>query len=226
MTEAQSASARRARGAARVALVATAYFAAAAVAAHIVAGARYDLVRNAISDYAVGPYGGIYGSAFLASFVGSVALAAALWEGVPRQALSRAGAVMLVIAGVSYVVNFFFPTDLLAPGQPPQTIVGLIHLAAALVGWCIFVVSAFMITLRLKADARWDRLRGALLILAWLALFILLALVAVTVAKWPIGGLVEKSFIVDRNLWVLIVALDLLRSNAASPARKLNTQAG
>ena len=36
-------------------------------------------MRDYISDYAVGPYGWIYGSAFPVSFVGSVALATAPW---------------------------------------------------------------------------------------------------------------------------------------------------
>ena len=45
-----------ARIAAIVALVAIGYFVVAAVATHLV-NTQYDLVRDYISDYAVGPYG-------------------------------------------------------------------------------------------------------------------------------------------------------------------------
>jgi hypothetical protein len=138
--------------AAIVAIVATIYFAVAAIATHIVS-TQYDLVRDYISDYAIGPWGWIYGSAFLASFVGCIALAMALGQTVPRAALSRTGLVMLVIVGITYAVDFYFPTDILAPGQPPQTAVGGVHLADAFLGWVLFVVAAFLVSSRLKHDA-------------------------------------------------------------------------
>jgi hypothetical protein len=37
-----------------------------------------------------------------------------------------------------YAVDFAFPTDIMAPGQPPQTTVGMIHLADAFLGWLLF----------------------------------------------------------------------------------------
>jgi len=208
------------RQAAVVAIAATIYFAVAAVATHIVS-TQYDLVRDYISDYAVGPWGWIYGSAFLASFVGTVALAVALWQTVPRPALSRSGVIMLAIVGITFAVDFYFPTDILVPGQPPQTTVGTIHLADAFLGWLLFVIAAPLISSRLKHDAWFGRWHGALLALSWLAVVLLVALVAVVVAKAPIGGLVEKTFILDRNVWALILAIVALRAPAAersSPA--------
>jgi hypothetical protein len=50
--------------------------------------------------------------------------------------------------------------------------------------------------------------------LAWAALVILAALVAVVIVKKPVGGLVEKAFILDRNLWALILAVLALRAPA------------
>src|SRR6185437_8307615 len=135
-----------------VALAAIGYFLIASVATHIVS-TQYDLVRDYISDYAVGPYGWIYGSAFFASCVGCIALSIALWMTVPHAALSRSGVVMLAIVGISYAIDFYFPTDILQPGQPPQTRIGAIHLADAFLGWVIYVIAAFLISSRLRRDA-------------------------------------------------------------------------
>lgn len=204
--------------AAWTAIAATAYFAVAAIAAHLVS-TQYDFVRDYISDYAVGPYGWIYGTGFVASFVACAALAVALWQAVPDAARSRAGLVLLVIVGVTLLIDLFFPTDILAPGQPPQTTIGKIHFAAALLGWILFVVSAFMVSGKLKHAAYWQSLRGSLLALAWLTLIVLLVLVGVVVTKRPIGGLVEKTFILVRNIWALVLAIAVLRrSRDVAPA--------
>jgi hypothetical protein len=103
-------------------------------------------------------------------------------------------------------VDFLFPTDILGPGQPPQTAVGLVHLLAALLGWVLFVVSAFLISGKLKGNRYWGPWRGVLLVFSWLALVALCALVVVVVTRRPIGGLVEKAFILVRNVWALIAA--------------------
>jgi len=198
-----------ARIASAVAILATAYFIVAAIATHFVS-LQYNIIRDYISDYAVGPNGWIYGSAFLASCIGSIALASALWAALPPPSRSRTGIVLLAIVGITYAVDLVFPTDILAPGQPPQTTTGLIHLAGAMLGWVLFVVAAFLITHRLKRSDRFGQLHRPLLLLTWLTLVILVALVAVVGARLPVGGLVEKGFILVRNVWVLVLALATL----------------
>jgi hypothetical membrane protein len=203
-----------------VAIAATVYFLAAAVATHIVSP-QYDLIRDYISDYVIGPYGWIYSSAFLASGIGAFALAAALWRTVPSAAASRVGFVLLVIVGLTYLLDFWFPTDILAPGEPPQTQVGQIHLAAAFFGWAAFVVAAFLITTPLKHAQAFAGVHAILLLLSWLTLALLVLLVVTVVAKLPVGGLVEKLFILVRNIWALILAVTVLRASSsrlASPS--------
>lgn len=199
-------SSRLARAAAVVAVAATLYFLAAALAAHLV-DTPYDWVRDYISDYAVGPRGWIYGSAYWASFVGCVALAIALWRGVPAVALSRGGVVLLIVVGLASLVDFYFPTDILPPGAPPTTGAGKIHFLAAAAGWVAFVVAAPMISLRLGRDPQWSPWRRPLMFLARLSTPLLAALVVVVATKAPIGGLAEKAFILDRDLWALLAAL-------------------
>ena len=77
-----------------VSILATAYFLVAAVGAHFV-DTQYNFFSDYISDYAVGPLGWIYGSAFLASCLGCLSLATSLALVVPSEALSRTGAVLL-----------------------------------------------------------------------------------------------------------------------------------
>jgi Protein of unknown function (DUF998) len=140
--------------AAVVSIVATAYFLTAAVGAHVVM-TQYNFFADYISDYAVGPWGWIYGSAFLASAIGSIALAASLVLLLPSQALSRIGVVLLVLVGVTYAVDFAFPTDILPPGAPPTTAVGIVHLLDALLGWVLFTGGSVLISSSLRHAAYW-----------------------------------------------------------------------
>jgi hypothetical protein len=188
--------------AAMASIFATAYFLTAAVAAHLVM-TQYNVFRDYISDYAVGPWGWIYGSAFLASAIGSLALAASIVLLIPSRGLSKTGAILLVFVGLTYVIDYAFPTDILPPGAPPTTGVGAIHLLDALVGWVLFVVGSVLISSRLKRIDYWKVLQPLLTILAWLSALLLVVLVGVVISKVPYGGLAEKLFILDRNLWAL-----------------------
>ena len=60
-----------------ISILATIYFLAAAIAAHVVS-TQYNFFSDYISDYAIGSWGWIYGSAFLASCIGCFALAISL----------------------------------------------------------------------------------------------------------------------------------------------------
>lgn len=193
------------RKAALISILATGYFAVAAVTAHVLR-TDYDFFRNYISDYAIGPWGWIYGSAFWASCIGCFALAISLLLMVPLTALSRIGIGLLMIVGLTYAIDFFFQTDILPPGAPPKTLTGAVHFFSALLGWVLFIISAFLLTSSLERETYWKPWHPLLLSLAWLSLLLLMVLAAVVGAKIPFAGLAEKAFILDRNIWVLVVA--------------------
>jgi hypothetical protein len=44
---------------------------------------------------------------------------------------------------------------------------------------------------------------------------LLFVLVAVVISKAPFGGLAEKAFILDRNVWALLLALLIFNSQKA-----------
>ena len=209
------------RGAALVSILATVYFFAAAMAAHLV-NIQYNFLRDYISDYAIGPWGWIYGSAFWASCIGCIALAAALTQSIPPIASSRTGVGLLVIVGITYAIDFVFPTDILPPGARPTTVVGAIHLLDALFGWVLFAIGALLISSGLKSVPYWKPWRAPLMNLAWLSVLLLIVLVMVVVSKAPFGGLAEKAFILDRNVWALILAVLVFNSPARDgPGRNL-----
>ena len=193
------------RRAAQVSIAATFYFLIAAATAQLVV-TRYNFFSDYISDYAVGPMGWIYGSAFWASTIGCVSLAVALVQLVPPAALSRAGVVLMLLMGLTFLIDFFFPTDILAPGQLPVTLAGSIHLIDATVGWILFPVSAILLTSHFKRDPYWRTGYVPLITLGGSAIFTLGLLLIVARVKVPIAGLVEKCFILDRNVWSLWVA--------------------
>jgi len=203
--------------AAAASILATAYFVTAAVVAHVVMR-QYNFFSDYISDYAVGPWGWIYGSAFLASAIGCFALAAALVLLIPSQALSRIGVVLLMLVGASFVIDFAFPTDILPPGASPKTGAGVVHLLDALLGWVLFAVGSVLISSRLRRDPYWKPWQPLLTALAWLSALLLAALVGVVISKAPFGGLAEKLFILDRNVWALAMGvLAFMAPDCAGP---------
>ena len=202
------------RQAAMVSILATIYFLAAAITTQVLI-THYNVISDYISDYAIGPWGWIYASAFWASCIGSIALAISLAYLIPSNALSKVGVILLVIVGITYAIDSLFPTDILPPGAPPTTVVGTVHFVDALFGWVLFTISAILLSSRLKRDVYWRRWRTILFSLAWLSALLLVVLVAVIVSKKPFGGVAEKAFILDRNVWALAFGLLVFNSPGA-----------
>ena len=199
------------RAAALVSIVATLYFLGAAVAAHVVAP-QYDLFRDYLGDYAIGPRGWIYGSAFWASFIATLALVVALSRLAPRTALSRVGLALMIVVAVTFPIEYFCPTDILLPGAAPTTTSGAIHVIAAMIEWTLFPLGALLLTLPLRRDPYWARGYQALLSLSLLSILLLAALWVVIAVKAPFAGLADKLFFFSRNLWAFSAGVTALRA--------------
>jgi hypothetical protein len=71
----------------------------------------------------------------------------------------------------------------------------------------LFTISAILFSSRLKREAYWKPWHTVLFSLAWLWALLLFVLIAVVVSKVPSGGVAEKAFILDRNIWALVLTL-------------------
>src|SRR5579864_6545817 len=96
---------------ATVTITCFAYLACALLLMHVLRP-DYAVPTHMISDYAVGRYGWIMVSAFLAMSVGTFTLMLGLAFGGPATALGRIGAGLLGVASIGLVVSALFPTDL------------------------------------------------------------------------------------------------------------------
>ena len=176
---------------------------------------HYSLVRQAESDLAVGPYGYVMTINFVVRGCLSLALVAGLMRGVTARARSTVGVALIGIWAIGAFLLALFPTDV----NSRLTVHGGIHLLVALVAFCAVAVGELLVSLRIGIDARWTSLRPYLLICSIATLVALLAqLVGVRASEaFGIGGLVERIFLGLALLWMLLVAINLVRLGGAKP---------
>lgn len=170
---------------------------------------HYSPVRQAESDLAVGPYGYVMTINFVVRGALSLALVAGLARGVTAQARSMVGIALIGAWAVGAFLLALFPTDVSAR----LTIHGGIHLLVALVAFCAIALGELLVSLRIGADARWARIRPYLLACSIATLVALLAELVGARASTSlgIGGLIERIFLGLALLWMLLVAINLVR---------------
>jgi hypothetical membrane protein len=175
---------------------------------------HYNVISEAESNLAVGPYGWIMNLNFLARGVVTVCAVAALARFGPRTRLQRTGLALMLLAGVCSAALAFLPTDIADPGSPglaPATSLGAAHLAVAVLGFVTALIAFVLLTLWLRGS---HRLRAAYPVaailtgvalsgLAWLA-------VAITVAPGVIG-LAERVCLAGVLGWVIAVCAVIRR---------------
>jgi hypothetical protein len=166
-------------------------------------------LRDGLSHYAVGPWGGMQTAAFIALDIGSLAIAGALWLASNGNLWARSAAVMLGIASVNLVGLAVFP---MGEGGP-RTPIGDLHLTIGTfaVGWQCAAVGALLLGLRAwRHEEQTIRLGIVLLVVT------LLGAASVQVAMWrpdfeiPVG-LAMRLTIVPLLLWWTLVALAIRR---------------
>src|ERR1700704_4618805 len=108
---------------ATAAIVCFAYSALALLVLHLLRP-DYAPATNFISNYAVGRYGWIKTTWFLAMSCGLLTLAMGLYRNDLRSVVARLGLLLLVVASIGLVVSAIYPTDV--PGAP-STRSGDIH---------------------------------------------------------------------------------------------------
>lgn len=152
----------------------------------------YSPVRNAVSEYSVGPYARWYG--LQASCAGVAAICLAIALGHPRRVV-----VLLGVLAAARIAIGWFPTDTFESGRPTSR--GGIHLLLAAVA---FTTAAWSAT-ALPASEHGAPWLGRIMI----ALVVAIALSLRTSAR-PWFGLVERAYYVAMLTWLALVAARLV----------------
>jgi len=190
---------------AALALAATLVCAAALVVVHLLP-TGYRPLRDAVSDYGVGPYRAWYRVQASALGIAGLLVAAALWSGVtPVPAKS---AVLLVVFGLARLAIPWYPTDL---AGEERTRTGRIHVALAAAAFLTAAVAAPALHAAVKHEAGWADVSRALGVLGWTVAGASLA-TAIAVRSpslRPRFGLIERLLYASILAWFLLVEAHL-----------------
>lgn len=164
----------------------------------------YSVLRNAVSDYGVGPTAGLFRIAVIANGLGILALTGALADAF-GDGLPTADYVFLLLIPVTRLAMAFVPTDLESAGT---TVTGRVHMVLAIASFTFVYLAIADLTSPLGHFAS-DALRVFLLVLRWLAALGLVAVVVTLLVKALRGvfGLAERLYLLSSNLWFFSVAL-------------------
>jgi hypothetical protein len=99
--------------------------------------------RHMISEYAVGPFGWLMTSAFVAAALACFSLFLGLLRDGPESRIARVAEVLLAVAVVGLLASAIFPMDV----HPPHTRSGSIHEASFLVNVSCILLAALLLAL-------------------------------------------------------------------------------
>lgn len=189
---------------ARAAIACFTYSAVVLILLHVLRP-DYTPVNHMISDYAVGSYGWVMVSFFVAMSAGLLMLAAGLMRNGPRSPGARLALVLLAIASIGLLVSAAFPTDI---EGAPSTRAGDIHALSFLVNVVSIIVAIVLLSISFGSDSRWRTLRGSALTLSAL---ILMAFVfqAYTLFNPGPHGVANRLFITLLLAWLFSTAFRL-----------------
>jgi len=165
----------------------------------------YAPASNFISNYAVGRYGWVMTTWFLAMSCGLLALAAGLHTSGLRSITARLGMFLLLVAAVGLVVSAVFPTDI--PGAP-STRSGAIHDQSFLVNVGSIFMASILLSASFGTHPAWRSFRGT----AWILTVLIFAgfvIQFLTLHKGMPYGLANRFFVLVLLTWLFGVTLRL-----------------
>jgi hypothetical membrane protein len=163
-------------------------------------------IRQAISNYAVGPYGLFMISAFLALALAMVTLALGLAGDIKLTRRARVAMLLLYVASFGLVIVGIFPGDVNVP-HPPATVTGLIHWMAAGTSFLSSMIAAFLLSYCFKEDEHWQSYHHTALVLALITVAALAVFGMLVLIGWI--GIGERIYITTSLLWPLFTAVRL-----------------
>lgn len=157
-----------------------------------------------LSEYAIGPYGLLMTSTFLALSLAFLSLGMGLRRSIPVAAQSTAGIGLLFLAAFVTAVAGIFPTDVGV--WKPVTPAGWVHrIAGAGVAFPSMTIAALLVSWRLRRDAGWRDLAwvGTLVGSVGLLLF---AAIPLFLFERGLAGASQRILLILIFLWMLVLA--------------------
>jgi len=195
------------------AVVSIACFLVAAAAVGALHFLRRDLdpVRRHLSEFAVGEFGVLMTTAFLAAAAGAGALAVLFSTEVAPSRSLRVACGAIAAAALCEAAMAVFVTDLSvpAPGEPwVRTTHGRIHDVLALLHGIAWTSAVLVLPLALRRDARW---RGFVAVSWCYALAVLATVASRAVSPPGTVGLTQRIWIGSILVWGVIHAAAAMR---------------
>jgi len=181
---------------------------AALIALHVLP-TGYNPVRDAVSDYGVGPYRAWFWLQAVAGGVACLALGIALDRLHPFSPTQVV--VALIVTAVARFFIPFFATD--QDDSRFQTLHGTIHMVLAVLAFGGLIWAATGLWGTLKHYPHWHGAESFLTIVPWVMLGSVIALVLAIRGPrlHPFFGVFERLFYVSSLAWLFVVAVDLVR---------------
>jgi hypothetical protein len=164
--------------------------------------ADYQLATHMISDYAVGEFGWVMVTVFVAWSAGIALLLSALLLAEPSSLARRLGALLLAITSVGLLVSAAYRTDL--PGLP-DTHEGNVHTLSFLVNVVCMLFAIPLLSFSFGQKSGLRPFRPVALALA-LAVVLAFLLQFFTLRKGMPYGLTNRLFVVVLLSWLICTA--------------------
>jgi hypothetical membrane protein len=164
----------------------------------------YAPAHHFISDYAVGRYGWVMTTWFLAMSCGCLMLLLGLVRSGPSLVIARIGTLLLGAASIGLVVSAIFPTDVRLPETPS----GEIHFVSFLVNIGSIVLAIVLLSVSFGSQPRWRPYRRIALTLAALVV-LAVVLQFLTLHKGAPYGLANRLAVTVLLAWLLTTSIRL-----------------
>ncbi len=167
-----------------------------------------------ISAYAVGPYGWLMTTAFLALGLGALAVGVGIRRAVMPSRWSLVGSLLVALFGVGFVLAGIFPVGgcrdvecvamFASDADLPITAAAMAHGVGSLLGILLLIVGMFVLARAFKRDPRWQSFRR------WSLALGLAALLQFAIpGEGIVAAILMRTLVVTLIVWLLLAALRL-----------------
>jgi hypothetical membrane protein len=186
---------------------------------------HYSPIRQAESDLGVGPYGWLMDVNFVVRGILSLGFAYGVYLAWPTPDRPRAGLALVGAWAVGAFVLAVSPTDI----SGPATLHGVIHLIAAGLAFLFIAVGALIVSFAMPSVEPWGSIRPyaqTLSVLTLLALVVFAGGTSFHRVANDYYGLLERVFLGFALLWMLVIAIQLLRLGPGTARAATATSGG